>query len=216
MIGMRPNHLFPPFNDPRARQALLAMVNQPDYMELASGGDPANTRTCFSFLGCGLPTSSEAGMENFHKQDFERARRLLTEAGYDGRKIVLMQPTDLPLMRDAALLAAQVLRQGGLNLDVQPMDWATLVQRRAKQDPPAAGGWDLHHLHPRNAVALADREPVYGFALWRKGLVRQAVRSEIECAARRLGDGDRPDEKYGHLPWDSAAGGADGPVRSPR
>lgn len=46
MIGMRPNHLFPPFNDPRARQALLAMVNQPDYMELASGGDPANTRRC--------------------------------------------------------------------------------------------------------------------------------------------------------------------------
>jgi len=143
MIGMRPNHLFPPFNDPRARQALLAMVNQPDYMELASGGDSANTRTCFSFLGCGLPTSSEAGMESFRKQDFEMARRLLKEAGYDGRKIVLMQPTDLPLMRDVALLAVQVLRQGGLNLDVQPMDWATLVQRRAKQDPPAAGGWDL-------------------------------------------------------------------------
>ena len=85
----------------RARQTLLAMVNQPDYMELASGGDPANTRACFSFLGCGLPTSSEAGMEGFRKQDFEKARRLLKEAGYDGRRIVLMQPTDLPLMRDA-------------------------------------------------------------------------------------------------------------------
>ena len=143
MIGMRPNHLFPPFNDARGRQALLAMVNQRDYMELASGGDPSNTRACFSFLGCGLPASSEAGMDGFRKQDFEKARKLLKEAGYDGRPIVLMQPTDLPLMRDAALLAVQVLRQGGLNLDVQPMDWATLVQRRAKQDPPAAGGWDL-------------------------------------------------------------------------
>jgi ABC-type transport system substrate-binding protein len=45
-----------------------------------------------------------------------------------------MQRTDLPLMRDAALVAAQALRQGGLNIDVQTMDWATLVQRRAKQD----------------------------------------------------------------------------------
>ena len=54
MIGMRPNHLLPPFNDARARQALMAMVNQDDYMELASGGDPANTRACYSFLGCGL------------------------------------------------------------------------------------------------------------------------------------------------------------------
>ena len=25
----------------------------------------------------------------------------------------------------------------------QSRDWATLVQRRAQQDPPAAGGWDL-------------------------------------------------------------------------
>lgn len=143
MIGMRPNHLNPPFNDARARQALLAMVNQPDYMELAGGGDPANTRPCYSFLGCGAPGSSQAGMDGFRKQDFEKSRRLLKEAGYDGRPIVLMQPTDLPLMRDAALVAVQALRQGGLNLDVQTMDWATLVQRRAKQDAPAAGGWDL-------------------------------------------------------------------------
>ncbi len=143
MIAMRPNHLLPPFNDARARQALLAMVNQADYMELASGGDPANTRACFSFLGCGAPNSSDAGMDGFRKQDFQKARGLLKEAGYDGRPIVLMQPTDLPLMRDAALLAAQVLRQGGLNVDAQPMDWATLVQRRAKQDPTSAGGWNL-------------------------------------------------------------------------
>jgi hypothetical protein len=73
------------------------MVNQPDYLELASGGDASNTRTCFSFLGCGLPTSSEAGMDGFRKQDFEEARELLKRAGYDGRPIVLMQPTDLPL-----------------------------------------------------------------------------------------------------------------------
>ena len=97
-------------------------------------------------------------MDGFREQNFEKARRLLKEAGYDGRKIVLMQPTDLPLMRDAALLAVQVLRQGGLNLDVQPMDWATLVQRRAKQDPPAAGGWDLFiTFTPEMRVALADR-----------------------------------------------------------
>src|SRR3954470_18607676 len=100
MIAMRPNHLHPPFNDARARQALLAMVNQPDYMDLASGGESANVRPCFSFLGCGAPASSEAGMDGFRKQDFEKARRQLKEAGYDGRKVVLMQPTDLPLMRD--------------------------------------------------------------------------------------------------------------------
>ena len=75
MIVMRPNHLFPQFSDARARQALLAMVNQGDYMELASGGDPSNTRTCFSFLGCGLATSSDVGMDGFRNQVSRRPGR---------------------------------------------------------------------------------------------------------------------------------------------
>jgi peptide/nickel transport system substrate-binding protein len=30
-----------------------------------------------------------------------------------------------------------------LNLDVQAMDWGTVVTRRAKKEPPAQGGWNI-------------------------------------------------------------------------
>ena len=32
-----------------------------------------------------------------------------------------------------------------MNVDYQAMDWATLVQRRAKTDPVGQGGWSLFH-----------------------------------------------------------------------
>ena len=35
------------------------------------------------------------------------------------------------------------MREAGLNLDVQAMDWGSVVQRRAKKEPPAQGGWNI-------------------------------------------------------------------------
>ena len=32
-----------------------------------------------------------------------------------------------------------------MNVDAQAMDWATLVQRRAKTDPVEQGGWSIFH-----------------------------------------------------------------------
>jgi peptide/nickel transport system substrate-binding protein len=46
---LRPNHLHPPFNNVKARQALLWMVNQADYMR-AVAGDPKFWRTCAAYL----------------------------------------------------------------------------------------------------------------------------------------------------------------------
>ncbi len=143
MLAMRPNHLLPPFNNVKARQALLAMVNQDDFMTVASGGDPNNMRACHAFLGCSTPAHTEAGMDGFMKPDLAKARELLKESGYDGRPVVLMQPTDLPLIHNVVEVAAQELQQAGFNVDVQTMDWATLVQRRGKQDPTDKGGWNL-------------------------------------------------------------------------
>jgi peptide/nickel transport system substrate-binding protein len=35
------------------------------------------------------------------------------------------------------------MRQAGFKVDLQAMDWQTLVGRRAKRDAPAAGGWHM-------------------------------------------------------------------------
>jgi peptide/nickel transport system permease protein len=40
-------------------------------------------------------------------------------------------------------VAAQLLRQAGFKVDLQAMDWQTLVGRRAKKDAPDKGGWHM-------------------------------------------------------------------------
>jgi peptide/nickel transport system substrate-binding protein len=40
-------------------------------------------------------------------------------------------------------VAAQLLRQAGFKVDLQAMDWQTLVGRRAKRDAPDKGGWSM-------------------------------------------------------------------------
>jgi peptide/nickel transport system substrate-binding protein len=141
---LRPNHLHPPFNDRRARQALLWMVKQEDYMR-AIIGDPKYWRTCGAYFMCGTPLESDAGSEPLMKQDLEKAKQLLHEAGYKGEPIVLMDPTDIPILHNATLVTAQMLRKVGMTVQVQAMDWSTLTSRRVEKKPPAEGGWHLFH-----------------------------------------------------------------------
>jgi peptide/nickel transport system substrate-binding protein len=141
---LRPNHLHPPFNHVKARQALLWMVNQADYMR-AVAGDPKFWRTCGAYFVCGTPLETDAGAAAFKTQNLDKARQLMKEAGYDGRPIVLMDPTDIPALHNATLVTAQLLRKIGVHVNMQAMDWATLVSRRAEKKAPEEGGWHLFH-----------------------------------------------------------------------
>jgi peptide/nickel transport system substrate-binding protein len=139
---LRPNHLHPPFNNKTARQALLYAVDQQKYMQ-AVIGNPKYYRACPSVFMCGgLPYETAVGAP---KPDMDRAKRLLKYSGYDGRPIVVMDPTDTPYAHAPALVTAEVLRALGATVDLQAMDWSTMVQRRAKKEPPAQGGWNIFH-----------------------------------------------------------------------
>ena len=41
------------------------------------------------------------------------------------------------------MVATQLLCKAGFTVDLQPMDWQTLVTRRTGQKPPAEGGWNM-------------------------------------------------------------------------
>ena len=43
------------------------------------------------------------------------------------------------------LLTEQVLKKIGMNAKLLAMDWASVVARRSKMDPPAQGGWHIFH-----------------------------------------------------------------------
>jgi len=141
---LRPNHLHPPFDNPKARQALLHIVNQADYMRSVIGDETLWTE-CPAYFMCGSPLESTVGSEALMGQDMEAAKKLLAEAGYKGEAIILMDPTDVPVLHNASLVTAQLLREAGMKVEVQAMDWSTLTSRRAKKEPVDEGGWNIFH-----------------------------------------------------------------------
>ena len=142
---IRPNHLHPPFNNVKARQALAHLVNQEDYMRVAVSSDPTHWKVCWAWMSCGSPMESEAGAEAYKKADIAKAKQLLAEAGYKGEKITVFQATDIQDLRDIAAVTNENLRRAGVNLDIQTNDWATLAARRGKKEAPAEGGWNIFH-----------------------------------------------------------------------
>jgi peptide/nickel transport system substrate-binding protein len=145
-MQIHPNHLHPPFDNVKARQALMVMVNQDDYLR-AIAGDPQNFRACYSYLGCGGWLETDAGADLLKKPDLDRAKQLLAEAGYKGEKIVVMAPSDYPTINAASLTTAAMLRKMGVNVELQAMDWGTLTSRRPVKEPPSKnpGGWHIFH-----------------------------------------------------------------------
>jgi peptide/nickel transport system substrate-binding protein len=91
---------------------------------------------------CGGTLASTKGMDGLLESNFQKSRDLLKEAGYDGTPVVLMQSTDLQVLTNLAPVAKALMEKGGFKVDMQSMDWQTLVARRAKKDPPGAGGWN--------------------------------------------------------------------------
>jgi peptide/nickel transport system substrate-binding protein len=136
------NHLHPPFNNPKVRQAALAAFSQEPFLR-AQVGIKEFYRACPSMFTCNTPYGSPKGTEVQSKSNMKKAQELLKASGYDGTPVVLMKPTDLASIGKLPDVAAQLLRQAGFKVDLQAMDWQTLVGRRAKKDLPAQGGWNM-------------------------------------------------------------------------
>ena len=99
--------------------------------------------TCKSLYPCGSPLETTKGWEDKLESNVAKAKALLQEAGYDGTPVVLMQSTDIASLSNLAPVAKSLMEKAGLKVDLQAMDWQTLVSRRAKKDPPNAGGWSV-------------------------------------------------------------------------
>jgi peptide/nickel transport system substrate-binding protein len=137
----RPNQLHKPFDNPKIRQALWYAFNQKDFLD-AVIGDPDYYKLCKAIFVCGTPLASDKGMDGLLESNSKKAQELLKEAGYDGTPVVLMQSTDLDVLTNLAPVAKALMERAGFKVDMQAMDWQTLVARRAKKDLPNAGGWN--------------------------------------------------------------------------
>jgi peptide/nickel transport system substrate-binding protein len=141
---LRMNQLFPPFDNPAIRRALLGAVNQADFMTAIAGTDPAMWKDKVGYFPPGSPLASDAGMEALTgPRDLDRVKRDLAAAGYKGERIVVMIASDFPVLNAMGLVGADMLTKVGMNVDVNETDWGSVVQRRASRNPPDKGGWSV-------------------------------------------------------------------------
>jgi peptide/nickel transport system substrate-binding protein len=137
----RLNWRQPPFNDEKIRQAVTYALSQPEFLE-ASVGDKQYYRTCKAMFTCDSPYASTAGMDGLIEANTARAKQLLAEAHYDGTPVVMPQPTDLGVIKQLEPVAKAQLERAGFKVDIQPMDWQSMVARLANKGPVSKGGWN--------------------------------------------------------------------------
>lgn len=158
---MRLNFLHPPFNNVKARQAVLHAVNQENHLK-ATFVDSRFYKACASFLSCGTPMENTANTGWFsNPPNLERARQLLRESGYAGQPVTMLQATNIQYMTNSAQIMAQELRAIGMNIQMVPMDWSGVVQRRAVKAAPDQGGWNIFIT---SADALSSGNPIWAAA----------------------------------------------------
>src|SRR5262249_56321963 len=83
---IRLNHLHPPFDNVKARQAMYYLVNQEDFLR-AIVGDPKYYHICHGVLTCGGPYDPDTGKQWMKEYNPKKAMQLLNEAGCKGEPI---------------------------------------------------------------------------------------------------------------------------------
>src|SRR5947208_5737175 len=141
---LRFNQLYPPFDNPATRRALLPAIDQNEAMIAVAGEDPANRFEGVGIFATGTPLANDAGLEVLKRpRDYAASKKALAEAGYNGEKIVIISPTDVGGISVLSRIGAEQLRRAGLNVDFQEMDFGTVIRRRTNQGPPDKSGWNV-------------------------------------------------------------------------
>lgn len=128
--------------DPALRRAVVASLSFEDMLAAAFG-----STDFYEATGAWYPESyafhTDAGAEAYAEGgDPEAAQQLAEEAGYDGQPIRIMVSKQYDFHFKMAQVAAEYMRAAGFEVDLQVLDWATLLQRR--NDP---GLWEIFFTH---------------------------------------------------------------------
>jgi peptide/nickel transport system substrate-binding protein len=178
------NHLQPPFDKPKARRAAMAALNQPAFLQTQIG-IADKYHVCFSVYPCGAPYATTKGMELLENHSLDRARQLLKESGYRGETVIVLRPSDLASLAKLPVVAAQLLRQAGFNVEVQSMDWNTMLARRARKE-----GWNVFLtlwwwpalLNPVTSNVLSAEGYPHAYYGWPSDPALEALRSDFALA----------------------------------
>jgi peptide/nickel transport system substrate-binding protein len=117
--------------NPKLRQAWQAALDMEPIMKNVAGGHAELYRLDSSLAFAeNAPWHTKIQGLPWNEHNRDKARRLLREAGYKGEPIRFMTTQEYKWMYDFALLSKQQLEDAGFTIDLQVVDWASLVKRR--------------------------------------------------------------------------------------
>jgi peptide/nickel transport system substrate-binding protein len=129
-----PNHKEGLMANKKLRQAFLAALDMEPIMGAAAGNKDFYRLDGGVFFPEQALWYSNTALSGYNQRDKDKARRLLKEAGYSGQPVRWITTKEYDFMYKTALVSKQQLEEVGFKIDMQVLDWATLVQRRNKPE----------------------------------------------------------------------------------
>ena len=116
------NTLKAPLDNKKVRQAIAYSINTDDIVEAV-------------ILGAAQPANSPIGSKVFghnpdaklYRQDYEKARQLLAEAGYPEGFSTSLWVSDSPLAIQMAQVVQAQLRQSGIDMSIEVVEWGAFL-----------------------------------------------------------------------------------------
>ncbi|WP_342361856.1 ABC transporter substrate-binding protein [Terrarubrum flagellatum] len=130
-----------PMADVKVRQAYQMALDLEEVM-VAGFGEPKFFALAPEHFPKGSPFYSEAGKDKYSKADVAGAKKLLAEAKYDGTPIRILNSKQYDFHHRMALVMAEQMKAAGFKVQLDVVDWATLIQRRGD-----AALWDIYITH---------------------------------------------------------------------
>ena len=141
---LRFNQLYPPFDNPAIRRAVLGCINQADCMMAVASDDARLWQDKLGIFTPQSPLASDAGMDVITgPRDLAAGRLAIKDAGYDGAPIAMLVGTDVPRINAVCQVSYQLCRDLGLNVQQVSADWGTVLARVNNSKPVAQGGWNM-------------------------------------------------------------------------
>ncbi len=127
------NHRSPLMGNKKIRQAFQAALDQEAVMR-ASYGNPRFWRLDPGLMPKEHYLWTDAGKEYVNQKNPTKARQLLAESGYKGEPIRWVTTMEYVAYGTTAQLVKPLLERAGFAVDLQVVDWATVVSRRSRPE----------------------------------------------------------------------------------
>ena len=145
---LRFNQLFAPFDNFAIRRVVLSAMDQREIMTAVAGAEPSLIKIDVGLFVPGTSMASDVGVDVTRgPKDLDKIKKDLAAAGYKGERVVVLAASTIPTIYAEAQVATDVLQRIGMNIDLQTMEWGSVVSRRASREPIDKGGWNIFYTY---------------------------------------------------------------------